>query len=327
MPLSLVRPRFIHLVTICFVKYYLLFQINFFSTSKTMDFNLVNAPRKLLPAVKAKLRQKIPMLNERQLKRLKMNYRDALIDELEEQKCNKGLALLKKVLQSDQQNVFQKKANHNLLTNIFNTIKKIEVKDFEDEIEGLLDLVKEIWDISEDFDWLIELILVHSTELINKNHLEGSKVDAMLKYLHGTVVSERLKWYRASVVLLESAFQNATQHEEWTDGVDMICVLISYQLSDSLTKLSRQVRKSEGNIEGALKLSRRSLQVLRKYTSENSINYEIDAEFEHAKCHYENKTFNNSLHHFEHALVLAEAAKFKKKVCEILVKIGECHKR
>lgn len=292
-----------------------------------MDFNLVNAPRKLLPVVKAKLRQKIQMLNERQLKRLKMDYRDALLDELEELKCFKGLTLLKKILQLDQKKAFQEKVNHKLLEKIFNAIKENEVKNFEDEIEGFLDLVREIWDVSEDFDWLIELLLVHSTELVTESYLEGSKIDAILKYVHGTVVSERLKWYRASVVLLESAFQTATQHEEWNIGNDKLCVLISYQLSDSLTKLSREVRKNEGNVEGALKLSRRSLQVLGKYSNESSLNYEIEAEFEHAANHYDNKTFKNALHHYEHALTLAEAAKFKQKVCEILVKIGECHKR
>ena len=103
-----------------------------------MDFNLVNAPRKLLPVVKAKLRQKIPMLNERQLKRLKMDYRDALVDELEELKCFKGLTLLKQILQSDQQKAFQQKVNHELLEKIFNAIQEIEVKNFEGETEGFL---------------------------------------------------------------------------------------------------------------------------------------------------------------------------------------------
>jgi tetratricopeptide (TPR) repeat protein len=69
------------------------------------------------------------------------------------------------------------------------------------------------------------------------------------------------------------------------------------------------------------------LKVLRKYFSEKRINYEIEAEFEYASCHLENKNYENSLHHFNHALELAEKEKNKKRSCEILVKIGECHKR
>lgn len=294
-----------------------------------MNFNLVNAPKKLVPIVKAKLREQIPKLNERQLKRLKMKFSDAIIDEFEELKFKKALKLFKKILKIDEDHEknFQEKINHKLLDKIFNALKSIEEKTDENEIESFLELINDIWNIDEKFDWLIEVLLIHASSLVTENSLENSKIDAIVKLVHGTAISEKLKFYRASVVVLESAFQIASKHDEWSYNSEKLCELISHQLSDSLTKLSRQLREDENDLEGALKLSIRSLKVLRKFIGKNSMIYEIEAESELAACHYEIGEFEKSLNHYQHALSLAEGVKLREKCCQILVKISECFER
>lgn len=294
-----------------------------------MNFNLTNVPRKLLPTVKSNLREKVPKLNERQLKRLSMTPIDALVDELKEFRKFKALEVFQKILQIDQSRgkSFEKSQNQKLLKKIVHSLKKIDLKSNEAEIELLLDLINEIWDVSEEFDWLIELLLVHSSELILEFNLEDRKIDAIVKFTHACALSERLQWYRPAVILFESAFQLASFHEEWTLNSDQLCVMISHQLSDCLTKLSSEVREKEKDVNGALILSRRSLKVVRKFFSPKSVNYEINAEYEYGICHFEKENYKNALEHLGHALALAVVAKLKKKYCEILVKIAECHRK
>lgn len=293
-----------------------------------MDFTLISAPRKLLPAVKAKLREKIPRLNEKQLKRLRMPLSEALEEELEELNCRKALEVFRKILETDkkQEKYFERKENQKLLKNIFESLKEIEHKSNEAEIEILLKIIDDIWNIDKAFDWLVELLLVHSSDLIEKYNLDDRKIDVIVKFTHATALSQRLQWYRFAVVLLESAFILAAVNEEWTFKSEQFCAVISHQLSDCLTKLSREVRETEKDIDGALMLSKRSLKVIRTYISNKSIKLEMEAEFEHANCYFDSELYENALNHFNHALILAECEKYKRKSCEALMKIAECHK-
>lgn len=289
---------------------------------------LTSASRKEIPQVKKCIRSKIPYLTIQQIRRLKLPLADALQIELEELNQQKALKLFQEILKIDQKhkNVFCNRKNLSILEEIFDSIKDIEGKTEEQVIITIIEITKKFFNENENFDWLIEFLLIKAHQLVSDYELEQSKTSTILSYLHGLSLSHRLHWYRAALLYFESAFNNALKNDDWIFEDEKFSTKIIPELSDCLIKLSKEIRIGHHNPKDASIYSYRALTILRKITVNENLRFEIDAEIEVGDCLMEQRSFDEANAHFEHGLGLSEFGGIKEKYCECLIKIAKCFK-
>ena len=291
-----------------------------------IPLKLTNASRKQLPHVKSILRKKVPYLSIQEIRRFKMPLVDAMTIDLEEAKHNKALSIFQEILDIDKNHnkCFTDDKNLNLLEEIFKSLVTLENKSGEEELMIIIELVKKFSNEDESFDWLIELLLIKGNQFGANRQLEETKSYTILSYIHGLFLSHRLHWYQAALLHFELAYKNILTNDDWTFEDKNFCLKITQELSDCLIKLSRQIRIGQNDPETAFIYASRSLTVLRNTLSDDNVKLEIDAETEYGDCLLDQRLFDDSRVHFEHALGLSEKYEQPKSFCESLMKMIIC---
>ncbi|KAG5675877.1 hypothetical protein PVAND_005743 [Polypedilum vanderplanki] len=292
------------------------------------SFNLANAPKNLLPQVKQNLREKVPLLTVKELRRIKEPLVKVLKIELIEEGRPKALRIYDEIIRNDKKHkkFFQNKKNENFLLEIFEFLKTIDEKTWEEEVEALVNFAFVIFVKNEEIDWLIESLLIQATERITEYHLEGKKVDAITKFVHGLSLYHRLHWFRAALLHFEYAFKLAHHNDKWIFNNKKLSNSIALELSKCAVKLSQEIRKNKKEIENALAFSKRALLVLRYDLELENFEFEFEAEYEYASCWVDYDDYESALSHFEHAAALAEKCSMKEKYCECLLEIVNCYR-
>lgn len=119
-------------------------------------------------------------------------------------------------------------------------MKKAEYDLNESGIEILAKLGQSVDDIKDSrHHWLVDKIYSQALVMVQNYQCEGTRVDAVTKYLYGIFLSGIDERLRESVLFLENALEISHCVDEC---MHPLFNLVSMELSKSLIKLSERVR-------------------------------------------------------------------------------------
>jgi tetratricopeptide (TPR) repeat protein len=296
-----------------------------------VPLKLSNSTRKLLPIVKQKLREKVPKLDLKELRRARGPFHEALLIELQESHHRNAYEIFKEIVDFDLKSSKELTNDKELMERIFDDLKKAEYSSKEDEVEILMTLGRHIEKGTAKIRWLVEKFYSRALMMIKNYQFEGSRNDAIVQFWYGKLSSELGK-YEEAVKFLNASFEISFGVEEWMvedeseKAPEKLFAAALNGLCKSLIKLSKQVINEHP--EQALELSIKSLKLIRanKIFIMDSLKLELDSELAIGDSFMALNHFDKAMFHFEVAIELATSSGFCDDGFKALLKMSEHYK-
>ncbi|XP_062555156.1 uncharacterized protein LOC134220191 [Armigeres subalbatus] len=190
------------------------------STSSLVQPGLTTAIVGHLPAIKLRLRKKVPQLSFQDVRRARIPFYEALVSELYEGGCPNAAFLMLQLIEFEHDHVpptsdpaiedKRLKNSKNLLNFLYKTLRVAEhhknEQRFADEVEHLLMIGRSFQDNNHK-RWIARQFFLIGLDRCEDCQLEGSRIATLAKYYYGTFLLKD--------TILDEALEMLESAEDW----------------------------------------------------------------------------------------------------------------
>ncbi|XP_055600586.1 uncharacterized protein LOC129749589 [Uranotaenia lowii] len=291
-----------------------------------------------LPAIKLRLRKKVPQLTFQDVRRARIPYYEALASELYESGCTNAAFLLLQLIEYEHDNVPEtsdpviegkrlknSKPLLNALTEQLRSAEEHKIAErYEEEIESLLSIARSLQDDSHR-RWISRQFFLIAVDRCRDCCLQRTRAESLTAYYYASFLAAEFKNMEA-IELLESAVEY-TSDQTWVVsgsrgvfGSEILINVIYQLLYEVYTRERNRIKKINDELfekytilshEAAVKSN------LEPVLCESFLNY--------GDLMLDQQKYHEALSHYKQALKRAKSTYAAEKVCKISIRMAAAY--